>query len=108
MQAARLLNITYDATDPAKLDFLGRLNEARPPKNPGRGAKKVRGDLDAALARGTVTVDNTYITPLQNHNPMEPHTTLAWWEGEKALRLRLHPIHHRRPRDARQHLQPPG
>ena len=82
MQAARLLDISYDE-QPAKLDFMGRLNDARPPKNPGRGAKKVRGDLDAALARGTVTVDNTYITPLQNHNPMEPHATVAWWEGDK-------------------------
>ena len=79
MQGARLLNITY-SEDPALLDFMGSLQHARPPKNPGRGAKKVRGDLDAALARGTVTVDNTYVTPLQNHNPMEPHTTLAWWE----------------------------
>ena len=63
---------------------MGSLNDARPPKNPGRGAnKKVRGDLDAALARGTVTIDNTYITPLQNHNPMEPHATLAWWDDDK-------------------------
>ena len=82
MQGARLLNITY-AQDPALLDFLGNLRHARPPKNPGRGAKKVRGDLDAQLARGTVTVDNTYLTPLQNHNPMEPHATLAWWEGDR-------------------------
>jgi xanthine dehydrogenase YagR molybdenum-binding subunit len=82
MQAARLLNITY-AEDPALLDFMGSLQHARPPKNPGRGAKKVRGDFDAALSRATVTVDNTYITPLQNHNPMEPHATLAWWDGDK-------------------------
>ena len=82
MQGARLLNITY-SEDPALLDFMGSLQHARAPKNPGRGAKKVRGDLDAAISRGTVTVDNTYITPLQNHNPMEPHSTLAWWGGEK-------------------------
>ena len=82
LQGARLLNITY-AQDPPLLDFMGNLQHARPPKNPGRGAKKVRGDLDAQLARGTVTVDNTYLTPLQNHNPMEPHATLAWWEGDR-------------------------
>jgi xanthine dehydrogenase YagR molybdenum-binding subunit len=82
MHAARLLNVTYTEETPL-LDFMGSLQHARPPKNPGRGAKKVRGDLDAALTRGTVTVDNTYITPLQNHNPMEPHATIAWWEGDK-------------------------
>lgn len=83
MQAARLLKITYEE-QPAKLDFMGRLSEARPPKSTGRDPnKKVRGDVNAALAKGTVTVENTYITPIQNHNPMEPHATLAWWEGEK-------------------------
>ncbi|HEV2576799.1 MAG TPA: xanthine dehydrogenase family protein molybdopterin-binding subunit [Acidobacteriaceae bacterium] len=83
MAAARLLKISYDE-QPAKLDFLGRLNEARPPKSTGRDPnKKVRGDLNAAASAGTVTVENTYITPIQNHNPMEPHATLAWWDGEK-------------------------
>jgi xanthine dehydrogenase YagR molybdenum-binding subunit len=83
MHAARLLNIHYTA-QPAKLDFLGRLNEARPPKSAGRApAKRVRGDVAAAEAKATVTMENTYITPIQNHNPMEPHATLAWWEGEK-------------------------
>lgn len=82
-QAAAILKITYDQ-QPAKLDFLGRLNESRPPKNPGKDpAKKVRGDLNAALSKATVSVENTYSTPIQNHNPMEPHATVAWWEGEK-------------------------
>ena len=52
MHAARLLNVTYTEETPL-LDFMGSLQHARPPKNPGRGAKKVRGDLDAALTRGT-------------------------------------------------------
>lgn len=83
MSAAPLLKITYDA-QPAKLDFMGRLNEARPPKSTGRDPnRKVRGDINAASAAGTVTIENTYITPIQNHNPMEPHATLAWWDGEK-------------------------
>ena len=25
----------------------------------------------------------TYITPVENHNPMEPHATLAVWEGDQ-------------------------
>lgn len=80
--AARLLHISY-SEQPPQIDFLGRLNDARPPKNSAREpAKKVRGDLEAALRKGSVTVDNTYITPLQNHNPMEPHATVAWWDGE--------------------------
>ena len=82
-QAARLLKIKYNA-EPAKLDFMGRLADARWPKNPGKEpAGNKRGDVATGLAQATVTVDETYITPIQNHNPMEPHGTIAWWEGEK-------------------------
>ena len=30
-----------------------------------------------------MTIEQTYITPIQHHNPMEPHATIAWWEGER-------------------------
>ena len=83
MQAASLLHFHYQQT-PAKLKFKDRLGEARPPKSPGREpATQTRGDLAAAMAKGTVTVEQTYTPPYQHHNPMEPHATLAWWEGDK-------------------------
>ena len=81
--AARQLKIKYNET-PAKLDFMGRLDEARWPKNPGKeppGNK--RGDLAAGFQKSSVVLEQTYITPIQNHNPLEPHATIAWWEGEK-------------------------
>ena len=82
-QAARLLKIQY-AEQPAKLHFRERLNEARPPKSAGKNpAVKKRGDVDAAMAGAAVVVDETYVTPIQTHNPMEPHATIAWWTGEK-------------------------
>lgn len=77
--AATLLRITYKE-QPAKLDFDSLLSEARPPK---RGGTSNRGDAAAALSRAAVTVDQTYTTPLQNHNPMEPHATIASWNGDK-------------------------
>jgi xanthine dehydrogenase YagR molybdenum-binding subunit len=81
--AARLLTISYKEK-PAQLHFMKRLDEARDPKNPGKDpAKKDRGNVDAAAAKAAVTVEQTYVTPIQNHNPMEPHATIAWWEGEK-------------------------
>ncbi|WP_263384324.1 xanthine dehydrogenase family protein molybdopterin-binding subunit [Granulicella arctica] len=81
--AASLLKITYKQ-QPAKLDFKGRLSEARPPKQPGREpADETRGNLQAGLAKAAVKVDTTYTTPIQNHNPMEPHATIASWEGDK-------------------------
>ena len=85
--AASLLKVSYKQ-QPAKLDFLGRLNEARPPKNPGREPSDTsRGDLAASLAKSAVKVEETYSTPIQNHNPLEPHGTIAWWQGEDKLNV---------------------
>ncbi len=83
--AATLLKITYKP-QPAKLDFKGRLDEARPPKQPGREPYEMkRGDLAASMAKATTTLEVTYTTPIQNHNPMEPHATIASWDGDNLL-----------------------
>jgi xanthine dehydrogenase YagR molybdenum-binding subunit len=83
MHAASLLRVSYKQTQP-KLHFRDRLNEARPPKSPGRDpSTQTRGDLAAAMAKADVTLEQTYSTPYEHHNPMEPHATLAWWEGDK-------------------------
>jgi xanthine dehydrogenase YagR molybdenum-binding subunit len=82
MQGARLLKIEY-SQQPAELDFMGRLGQARAPYQPGKEPAKQSSGHPEAAANAAVTVENTYITPIQNHNPMEPHATLAWWEGEK-------------------------
>ena len=80
MHAATLLRITYKPT-PARLDFDALINDARDPK---RGARVVqRGDLAAGFAKAAATIDETYTTPIQNHNPMEPHATIASWEDGK-------------------------
>jgi xanthine dehydrogenase YagR molybdenum-binding subunit len=83
MYAASLLKVTYQQAPP-KLHFKDRLSEARPPKSPGREpADQVRGNIAASMAKATAKVDETYSTPYQHHNPMEPHATVAWWEGDK-------------------------
>jgi xanthine dehydrogenase YagR molybdenum-binding subunit len=78
--AAKLLRIEYNP-QPAKLDFNALLKNARAPKR-GGGASH-RGDPAASLAKATVVIDQTYTTPIQNHNPMEPHATIASWNGDK-------------------------
>lgn len=81
--AAALLKISY-APQPAKLEWEKRLGEARWPKNPGKEpAGNHRGDIGAAFAHAAVTIDNTYVTPIQFHNPMETHATIAYWQGDK-------------------------
>ena len=39
------------------------------------------GIFDAAYASAAVTLDGRYTTPMEHNNPMEPHTTVAVWEG---------------------------
>jgi xanthine dehydrogenase YagR molybdenum-binding subunit len=40
-----------------------------------------RGDIDAAFASAPVKLDQTYVTPSETHNPLEPHATTAIWDG---------------------------
>jgi xanthine dehydrogenase YagR molybdenum-binding subunit len=40
-----------------------------------------RGDPDTAFAGAPVKLDQTYVTPWETHNPMEPHSTTAVWDG---------------------------
>ncbi len=40
------------------------------------------GDFDNAFASATVKLDETYTTPMEHNNPMEPHTTVALWDEE--------------------------
>lgn len=80
--AASLVKVSYAPT-PAKMNFEKRLSDARPPKKGKDYYDKTRGDINKAVADAAVKVDVTYTTPIQHHNPMEPHATLAWWEGDK-------------------------
>ncbi|MGC5016206.1 xanthine dehydrogenase family protein molybdopterin-binding subunit [Streptosporangium sp. DT93] len=41
-----------------------------------------RGEVEEALARAPAGVDAVYTTPAEHAAPMEPHATIALWEGE--------------------------
>ncbi len=84
--AASLIQVRY-ATTPPKLDFEAGFPTAHPSGHGKDPAEVGAGNIDAGLAAAEVKVDEVYRTPKQNHNPMEPHATIAQWEGEK---LTLH------------------
>lgn len=44
---------------------------------------KVVGDFESAFAAAEVKLDATYTTPDQSHMAMEPHASVAAWEGDK-------------------------
>jgi xanthine dehydrogenase YagR molybdenum-binding subunit len=50
--------------------------------NPSFPAETSSGDVDGALAAAAVTIDVTYRTPALHNNPMEPHATIARWDGD--------------------------
>ena len=79
--AASLLDVRYQE-NPPQLDFEAGFGDARD-----SGGDKADEPTPAAFENAEVKVDQVYSTPLQNHNPMEPHATLASWEGDQ---LTLH------------------
>lgn len=84
--AASLVKPDYLAQKPMidLNDPNARTEEARGGFGPPPQQKK--GNVDAALARPDLTiVKHTYTTPVETHNPMEMHATVAQWEGSDKL-----------------------
>ncbi|WP_339489890.1 xanthine dehydrogenase family protein molybdopterin-binding subunit [Pseudomonas sp. EL_65y_Pfl2_R95] len=53
------------------------------PADTGQGHK--RGDPAGAFEQGVQKLDATYTTPVETHNPMEMHATVALWESDKLV-----------------------
>ncbi len=74
--AAQAVRVEYDAETPdvrtdLETGFTGK-----------RESSWKRGDPDKALGEAPVVIDETYMTPVETHNPMEMHGTVAVWEGD--------------------------
>jgi xanthine dehydrogenase YagR molybdenum-binding subunit len=82
--AAALVDIRYEAAG-GRFDLAAAKPHAPLAKDDGAGgeAQTQVGDFDAAFARAPVQLDATYTTPDQSHAMMEPHATVARWEGRK-------------------------
>jgi xanthine dehydrogenase YagR molybdenum-binding subunit len=75
--------IRYEAATP-NADYQSAKGTAyRPEKMMGRPIDTQRGDVAAGLQQGPMRLDAVYTTPNEHHNPMEPHATLARWDGPK-------------------------
>jgi len=79
--AARQLRIAYRA-EAAALDFAQAKPNAHAPIKPqGRQTDTQRGSFEDGMRGGAVHIEATYTTPIEHHNPMEPHATMARWGG---------------------------
>jgi xanthine dehydrogenase YagR molybdenum-binding subunit len=78
--AASLVRTDYRAARPM-LEF-ERGEHYTPDQIHGEPADSLRGDALSALDAAPIRIDNVYTTPQENHNPMEPHATIARWDGD--------------------------
>jgi len=81
--AALQVRVRYAAEPPDV-----RFEEARgrafmPEKAQGQESDSLRGDLAKSRATAQTQVAQRYTTPVEHHNPMEPHATLAHWDGPR-------------------------
>jgi xanthine dehydrogenase YagR molybdenum-binding subunit len=80
--ASHLVQVSYRAKKPAlSLDDGIAAFGAKPQDD----EKSQRGEPEAAFDRAEVKIDATYTTPVEVHNAMELHSTLARWEGDRLI-----------------------
>jgi xanthine dehydrogenase YagR molybdenum-binding subunit len=80
---ASLVRPEYDAT-PGRFDLATGKADARKPEDLSFAqADTSKGDFDTAYAMAAHRLDVVYTTPFQFHAAMEPHATVATWEGDK-------------------------
>jgi len=85
--AAFLVTVDY-APEAGKFDLAAEAKDAPPVPGDssegsgGDGEERV-GDFEGAFAQAPVTLDERYTTADESHAMMEPHATIAAWDGDK-------------------------
>ncbi|KQN25040.1 xanthine dehydrogenase [Sphingomonas sp. Leaf33] len=82
--AAALVRMTYDRT-PGKYDLAAEAGGADyvPGDGPDKAPVKRVGDFAKAYADAPVKIDSAFTTANESHSMMEPHATIAAWDGDK-------------------------
>ena len=82
--AASLVKVRYQEEKPVLEIADAKPTAYSPKENMGRPLQHHRGDVAAALAApGVVKIEQTYTTPVETNNPMEPSATVAAWDGDR-------------------------
>jgi xanthine dehydrogenase YagR molybdenum-binding subunit len=80
--ASHLVRVKYRETTPVlSLDDGIAAHGAKPQKD----EESQRGDADTAFSAAPVQMGATYTTPVEVHNAMEMHATLARWEHDRLI-----------------------
>ena len=85
--AASLVKVVYAKETPA-INLKKELPKAeKPQKTRGEDVQINEGKTAQIIADSPVKIERTYTTPTENHHPMEPHATIAVWNGADKLTI---------------------
>ncbi len=82
-QAASLVTVHYEE-QPHDVELRADRGDLSTPERLSNGDETDTrsGDVEAAMASSPISLDHTYTTPAEHHNPLEPHATTAIWSDE--------------------------
>jgi xanthine dehydrogenase YagR molybdenum-binding subunit len=79
--AAGLVEVEYAPTPHDSAFSVGEHDDVSPDRAPDLARQVSEAEIEAALAAAPTSVDQTYTTPPEYQVPMEPHTSVAIWNG---------------------------
>jgi xanthine dehydrogenase YagR molybdenum-binding subunit len=86
IHAATLVRVTYAAeyaaTDITRAELVHPTRQ-QTDQGERRPSETRRGNAEEALASAQVKIDQAYVIPRENHNPIEMHATIAAWDGDR-------------------------
>ncbi|MCL4513228.1 MAG: xanthine dehydrogenase family protein molybdopterin-binding subunit [Candidatus Eremiobacteraeota bacterium] len=81
-EAEKLVKVLVEE-EPPILEMEKNLSQAYSPKAFfGEPLPVIRGNFEKAFSEAEIKLEEIYTTPVEHHNPMEPHASIAVWDGE--------------------------
>ncbi|MEN2787345.1 xanthine dehydrogenase family protein molybdopterin-binding subunit [Sphingomonas qilianensis] len=82
-RAAAQAVIVHLGREQGTFDTMANVASASGPPKDTRLQDIAKGDLDQAMAAAVASIDQVYTTPNQVHAAMEPHASIACWDGDQ-------------------------
>ena len=84
--AASLVQPVYNIESP-DIDLTKMPNAYEPEQSMGEKAQLNAGTTAGIIQNAALKTDQLYTTPTESHHPMEPHATIAVWDGNDKLKV---------------------
>lgn len=89
--ASHLVEIRYEPDADGRYSLEDEKDKG---SEPDMAQDSIVGDFDAAFVRAAHRIDVTYTTPDQSHSMMEPHASVARWDGDQLTVYLSHQMIH--------------